>query len=82
MFSLRKQTKQNTNSSGFYSFVLHTNKQKESGEVVISAPTISNASYSIALGVWMVLVTIGPTGLVPAIFGKLFFFFPKFPAFL
>lgn len=58
-----KQSK-TTNSSGFYSFVLNTNKQKEKGEVVISAPTISHASYSIARGVWMVLVTIGPTGLV------------------
>lgn len=61
-----KQSK-NTNSSGFYSFVLNTNKQKERGEVVISAPTISNASSSVARGVWMVLVTIGPTGLVPAV---------------
>lgn len=68
MFSLRKQTKQNINSSGFYSFVLNTNKQKEREEVVISAPTISNASYSIAPGVWMMLVTIGPTGLVPTLF--------------
>lgn len=61
-----KQSK-NTNSSGFYSFVSNTNKQKERGEVVISAPTISNASYSVAWGVWMVPVTIGPTGLVPAV---------------
>lgn len=36
--------------------------------MVISAPTISNASYSIARGVWMMLVTIGPTGLVPTLF--------------
>lgn len=61
-----KQSK-TTNSSGFYSFVLNTNKQKERGEVVISAPSISNASSSTARGVWMVLVTIGPTGLVPTV---------------
>lgn len=61
-----KQSK-NTDSSGFYSFVLNTNKQKERSEVVISAPTISNASYSITPGVWMVLVAMGPTGLVPAV---------------
>lgn len=57
-----------TNSFGFYSFVLNTSKQKERGEVVISASIVSNASDSIARVVWMVLVTMGPTGLVPTIF--------------
>lgn len=48
-------------------FVCFKYKQKERGDVVISAATISNASYSIAPGVPMVFVTVVPTGLVPTI---------------
>lgn len=58
-----KQSK-NTNSSGFSSFVLNTNKQRS---VVISATTISNASCLTARGSWMVFVTTGPTGPVPTV---------------
>lgn len=38
--------------------------------MVISVRTVSNASYSTARGVWMVLLT---AGLVPTIFRKAFF---------
>lgn len=69
MFSLRKQTnkaKTLIHLDFIHLFKIQTNKRR-AGEAVISAPTISNASYSIARGVWMVLVTIGPTGLVPTV---------------
>lgn len=42
--------------------------------MVISVRTVSNASYSTARGVWMVLLT---AGLVPTIFRKAFFSFPN-----
>lgn len=66
MFSLRKQTKQK-HLFIWILFVCFKYKQKERGDVVISAATISNASYSIAPGVPMVFVTVVPTGLVPTI---------------
>lgn len=50
-YVLLQETKQNTNSSGFCSFVLNTNTQKERVDVVIFVQTISNASHSTAQGV-------------------------------